>query len=119
MEGKRDSPREWRCCFEPRFIRNPLGCAVAMTALSVIQEERMAANAERLGYIFRERMSALKEKSPLVKEVRGKGLLNAVVMDESASLKGHTAWQFCLLLKSRGVLAKPTHVNMWVSVFCV
>jgi ornithine--oxo-acid transaminase len=91
---------------------NPLGCAVAMTALNVIQEERLAANAERLGRIFRERMNALKEKSPLIKEVRGKGLLNAVVMDESASSKGHTAWQFCLLLKSRGVLAKPTHVNI-------
>ncbi|KAG8215188.1 pyridoxal phosphate-dependent transferase [Butyriboletus roseoflavus] len=91
---------------------NPLGCAVAMAALNVIQEERLVTNAERLGRVFRERMNALKEKSPLVKEVRGKGLLNAVVIDESASLKGHTAWQFCLLLKSRGVLAKPTHVNI-------
>jgi len=91
---------------------NPLGCAVAMTALDVIQEERLAANADRLGHVFRERMNALKAKSLLVKEVRGKGLLNAVVMDESASRKGHTAWQFCLLLKSRGVLAKPTHVNI-------
>jgi len=91
---------------------NPLGCAVAMAALDVIQEERLAANAERLGRIFRERMNALKEKSPLITEVRGRGLLNAVVIDESASRKGHTAWQFCLLLKSRGVLAKPTHVNI-------
>ncbi|KAH0833928.1 ornithine aminotransferase [Lanmaoa asiatica] len=91
---------------------NPLGCAVAMTALDVIQEERLAEKAERLGQIFRERMNAVKEKSPLIKVVRGRGLLNAVVIDESASLKGHTAWQFCLLLKSRGVLAKPTHVNI-------
>ncbi|KAG9308710.1 pyridoxal phosphate-dependent transferase [Chiua virens] len=91
---------------------NPLGCAVAMTALNVIQEERLAENAERLGCVFRDRMNGLRAKSPLIKEVRGKGLLNAVVMDESASRKGHTAWQFCLLLKSRGVLAKPTHVNI-------
>ena len=97
--------------FNTALLRNPLGCAVAMTALNVIQDERLAANAERLGRIFRERMNALKDKSPLIKEVRGKGLLNAVVIDESASLRGHTAWQFCLLLKSRGVLAKPTHVN--------
>ncbi len=58
-------------------------------------------------------------KSPLVKDVRGRGLLNAIVIDESYSKKqgkGRTAWQFCLLLKSRGVLAKPTHVNM--SVHC-
>lgn len=119
MEGERGPPRKWRYCSKPCFIRNPLGCAVAMTALNVIQEEGLTANAERLGRVFRERMNALKEKSPLVKEVRGKGLLNAVVIDESASLKGHTAWQFCLLLKSRGVLAKPTHVNMWVTVLCV
>ncbi|KAF9239446.1 pyridoxal phosphate-dependent transferase [Melanogaster broomeanus] len=91
---------------------NPLGCAVAMTALKVIQEEKLCDNAERLGNFFRQRMNALKETSPLVKEVRGRGLLNAVEMDESASLRGRTAWQFCLLLKSRGVLAKPTHVNI-------
>jgi len=91
---------------------NPLGCAVAMTALKVLQEEKLSENAERLGNIFRQRMNALKEKSPLIKDVRGKGLLNAVEMDESASQTGRTAWQFCLLLKSRGVLAKPTHVNI-------
>ncbi|KAF9228139.1 ornithine aminotransferase [Gyrodon lividus] len=91
---------------------NPLGCAVAMTALKVIEEEKLPDNAERLGNLFRQRMNALKEKSHLIKEVRGKGLLNAVEMDESASKTGRTAWQFCLLLKSRGVLAKPTHVNI-------
>ena len=101
------------------LYRNPLGCAVAMTALNVIQEERLAENAERLGNIFRAHMHALKAKSPLIKDVRGKGLLNAVVMDESASQQGRTAWQFCLLLKSRGVLAKPTHVNVCVLSLCV
>jgi ornithine--oxo-acid transaminase len=88
-----------------------------MTALKVLQEEKLSENAERLGNIFRQRMNALKEKSPLIKDVRGKGLLNAVEMDESASQTGRTAWQFCLLLKSRGVLAKPTHVNMFVPPF--
>ncbi|KAF8816884.1 ornithine aminotransferase [Phlegmacium glaucopus] len=89
---------------------NPLGCAVAMTALSVLVDERLAERSMRLGEYFR---SAIRElNNPLVAEVRGRGLLNAVVIDETKSLKGRTAWQFCLLLKSRGVLAKPTHVNI-------
>ena len=84
-----------------------------MTALSVLVDERLAERAMRLGEYFR---SAIREfNCPLVSEVRGRGLLNAVVIDEKKSLKGRTAWQFCLLLKSRGVLAKPTHVNTFVS----
>ncbi|KAG5219711.1 ornithine aminotransferase [Salix suchowensis] len=74
------------------YRRNPLGCAVAMTALRVLVDERLAS------------------QSP-VQTVRGRGLLNAVVINEGVSKKGRTAWQFCLLLKSRGVLAKPTHCN--------
>lgn len=94
-----------------RFLSsNPLGCAVAMTALRVLVDEKLGERALALGEIFRSGIKAL--NSPLVTEVRGKGLLNAVVIDESMSKKGRTAWQFCLLLKSRGVLAKPTHVNM-------
>ncbi|KAI9435792.1 ornithine-oxo-acid aminotransferase [Lactarius indigo] len=89
---------------------NPLGCAVAMTALDVLIEERLAERAQRLGEQFRSGVRAL--RSPLIQEVRGRGLLNAVVMDEKASTRGRTAWQLCLLLKSRGVLAKPTHVNI-------
>jgi len=89
---------------------NPLGCAVAMTALDVLVEERRAARAFTLGEYFRTAIRDL--KSPLVKEVRGRGLLNAVVINEEKSTRGRTAWQFCLLLKSRGVLAKPTHVNI-------
>lgn len=81
-----------------------------MTALSVLKSEKLAARADRLGALFRAEVAAL--NSPLVKEVRGRGLLNAVVIDESKSERERTAWQFCLLLKSRGVLAKPTHVNM-------
>ncbi|OCH92563.1 ornithine aminotransferase [Obba rivulosa] len=89
---------------------NPLGCAVAMAALDVLVEEKLAARAEALGERFRRGVRAI--NSPLVTEVRGRGLLNAVIIDEHRSTRGRTAWQLCLLLKSRGVLAKPTHVNI-------
>jgi ornithine--oxo-acid transaminase len=89
---------------------NPLGCAVAQAALRVLVDENLADRAARLGEAFRTKVRAL--NSPLVKEVRGRGLLNAVVIDEEKSTRGRTAWQLCLLLKSRGVLAKPTHVNI-------
>jgi len=89
---------------------NPLGCAIATTALDILIDERLSERAEALGEMFRSGIRAF--NSPLVKEVRGRGLLNAVVIDESKSKRGRTAWQFCLLLKSRGVLAKPTHVNI-------
>lgn len=81
-----------------------------MTALSVLVDENLASRAQHLGELFRSSILAL--NSPLVATVRGRGLLNAVVIDERKSKKGRTAWQFCLLLKSKGVLAKPTHVNM-------
>jgi len=81
-----------------------------MTALRVLVDEKLAERAEYLGEKFRTAIRAI--NSPLVKLVRGRGLLNAVVINEDCSVKGRTAWQFCLLLKSRGVLAKPTHVNM-------
>ena len=91
--------------------RNPLGCAIATTALDILIDERLSERAEVLGEKFRSKIRGL--NSPLVKEVRGRGLLNAVVIDESKSVKGRTAWQLCLLLKNKGVLAKPTHVNMY------
>lgn len=99
------------------FCSNPLGCAVAMTALSVLVDERLAERSLRLGEYFRSTVRGF--NNPLVSEVRGRGLLNAVVIDETKSVKGRTAWQFCLLLKSRGVLAKPTHVNMSVTLYFV
>ncbi|THU85517.1 ornithine-oxo-acid aminotransferase [Dendrothele bispora CBS 962.96] len=107
--------RDVMLCIKPgehgsTYGGNPLGCAVAMTALKVLVEERLAERAMKLGEVFRSSVTAL--KSPLVQTVRGRGLLNAVVIDESRSAKGRTAWQLCLLLKSRGVLAKPTHVNI-------
>ena len=81
-----------------------------MTALKVLVDENLAERARILGEKFRTAVRDL--NSPLVKQVRGRGLLNAVIINEEMSTKGRTAWQFCLLLKSRGVLAKPTHVNM-------
>ncbi|TDL26841.1 ornithine-oxo-acid aminotransferase [Rickenella mellea] len=107
--------REVMLCIKPgehgsTYGGNPLGCAVAITALRVLVEENLAQRAEVLGEKFRSAIRAI--QSPLVKLVRGRGLLNAIVIDESQSVRGRTAWQFCLLLKSRGVLAKPTHVNI-------
>lgn len=81
-----------------------------MTALDVLVDEQLAERAERLGQLFRDSVSAI--HSPLISSVRGRGLLNAVVIDESKSSKGRSAWQLCLLLKSRGLLAKPTHRNI-------
>ncbi|WP_420155582.1 ornithine--oxo-acid transaminase [Siphonobacter sp.] len=88
---------------------NPLACAVTMAALDVIQEEKLAENAERMGELFRRRMSELSQKSDLITLVRGKGLLNAVVINDIET--SNTAWQLCLDLKDRGLLAKPTHGN--------
>lgn len=72
-------------------------------------DEKLGPRATILGEHFRAAIRGLNHR--LVKEVRGRGLLNAVVIDEGKSLRGRTAWQLCLLLKSRGVLAKPTHIN--------
>jgi ornithine--oxo-acid transaminase len=88
---------------------NPLGCAVSIRALEVMEEENLTQNAERLGNIFREGLE--KMDSPIVSVVRGKGLLNAIVIDESKAA-GRTAWDLCLLLKDKGLLAKPTHGNI-------
>ncbi|KAF7550925.1 hypothetical protein G7046_g7855 [Stylonectria norvegica] len=85
---------------------NPLGCAVSIRALEIMEEEDLTAKAEKLGNIFRDELKAL--NNPILKVIRGKGLLNAVVIDEEAA-NGRTAWDLCLLLKSKGLLAKPTH----------
>ncbi|MEQ9443124.1 MAG: ornithine--oxo-acid transaminase [Cyclobacteriaceae bacterium] len=92
------------------FGGNPLACAVAMAALRVVIDEQLADKAEYLGQIFRDRMNTLVAKYPLMKLVRGKGLLNAIVInDDEAS---ETAWKICLQLKENGLLAKPTHGNI-------
>ncbi|MEM1215767.1 MAG: ornithine--oxo-acid transaminase [Bacteroidota bacterium] len=93
------------------FGGNPLACAVAMAALEVVRDEKLAENAERLGQIFRARMQALVDQYPqLLTLVRGKGLLNAVVINDSPDSK--TAWNLCVSLAEHGLLAKPTHGNI-------
>ncbi|KAF9543524.1 ornithine aminotransferase [Mortierella hygrophila] len=88
---------------------NPLGCAVAMAALEVIKEENLVEKAHDLGVKFRAEVSKI--DSPALALTRGRGLLNAIVIDESKA-NGRTAWQLCLLLKKKGLLAKPTHQNI-------
>ncbi len=92
------------------FGGNPLACAVAMAALEVVKEEHLAENAERLGIIFRKEMEKLIEESTLVRLVRGKGLLNAIVINDTED--SSTAWNICVALKNNGLLAKPTHGNI-------
>jgi ornithine--oxo-acid transaminase len=92
------------------FGGNPLACAVAMEALEVVRDERLAENAMAMGKIFRERMQHLIAKAAIVKLVRGKGLLNAVVIDDDVD--SDTAWNICLALRDGGLLAKPTHGNI-------
>lgn len=93
------------------FGGNPLACVVAVAALEVVRDERLTENAQRLGELFRKRMRDLQAKSPeLVSLVRGRGLLNAVVINDSP--EGHTAWDICMQLAENGLLAKPTHGNI-------
>ncbi len=92
------------------FGGNPLSSVVAIAALEVIDEENLAENAEKLGKLFREGMQALIKQTSLVKLVRGKGLLNAIVIDDSED--STTAWDICMDLKENGLLAKPTHGNI-------
>jgi len=92
------------------FGGNPLSCAVAKTALEVVEEESLAENAAKMGEVFRGRMQKFIESSKLAKIVRGKGLLNAIVIDSSD--ESDKAWNICLKLKDNGLLAKPTHGNI-------
>ena len=86
------------------FGGNPLAAKVAIAALEVIRDEKLAENAERLGKIFREEFSSI--KSDMIELVRGKGLLNAVVIRPK---NGKEAWDVCLAMKEKGLIAKPTH----------
>lgn len=83
---------------------NPLACAVAMEALKVLKEEKMAENAEAMGKLLRDELAKL--NSPYIKTIRGKGLLNAIVIEHSNK---EASWEFCLALMQNGLLAKPTH----------
>lgn len=92
------------------FGGNPVGAKVAMAALDVIKEERLAEKAEELGIVFRKEVQRLVEKYDLLKLVRGKGLLNAVVINDTED--SSTAWDICMKLRDNGMLAKPTHGNI-------
>ena len=91
------------------FGGNPLGCAVAMAALDVVQDEKLAENAEAMGQLFRHRMNVLRTDNDLIQLVRGKGLLNAIVIAERPEFGEETAWELCLRLRDNGLLCKPTH----------
>lgn len=92
------------------FGGNPVAAAVAIAALEVVKEENLAENAEKLGELFRSEINKYIESSKLVKLVRGKGLLNAIVINDSED--SSTAWDICMALKENGLLAKPTHGNI-------
>lgn len=90
------------------FGGNPLGCAVAMAAMQVILDENLIENAEKMGIILRNALNKIQSK--LITEVRGKGLLNAIEINDSPESK--TAWNLCLQFAKNGLLAKPTHGNI-------
>ncbi|MFC5875507.1 ornithine--oxo-acid transaminase [Chryseobacterium arachidis] len=92
------------------FGGNPIACAVAVAALDVVKEEKLAERAEELGKLFRSEIEKLIEKSDLITKVRGKGLLNAILINDTP--ESSTAWNLCLKLKENGLLAKPTHGNI-------
>lgn len=92
------------------FGGNPLACRVAMAALEVVQNENLSENAEKMGVLFRKRMAEMIAKTDLVTLVRGKGLLNAIVVNDTED--SPTAWNICLALRDNGLLAKPTHGNI-------
>ena len=92
------------------FGGNPLAVSIAKKALEVVLNEKLAQNARRLGAIFRAEMNIYIEKSKIVKLVRGKGLLNAIVINDTP--ESDTAWNICLKLRDNGLLAKPTHGNI-------
>ncbi|MBX2961564.1 MAG: ornithine--oxo-acid transaminase [Cyclobacteriaceae bacterium] len=92
------------------FGGNPLAAVVCMEALQIVKDEKLAERADQLGKIFRERMQALIKKSTLVTLVRGKGLLNAIIINDTP--QSDTAWNICLEFANQGLLAKPTHGNI-------
>lgn len=92
------------------FGGNPIACKVAMTALDVVKEEQLAERSEELGQYFREQIAIFAETNELVSLVRGKGLLNAIVINDTED--SSTAWDICMKLRDNGLLAKPTHGNI-------
>ena len=92
------------------FGGNPVAAKVAMAALDVVKDEKLAKNARILGELFRKEMKRIIENTDLVNQVRGKGLLNAILINDTPV--SETAWNICIALKENGLLAKPTHGNI-------
>ena len=92
------------------FGGNPVAAKVAIAALEVVKEEELAAKARKMGELFRNEMQRIINNTDLVVKVRGRGLLNAIIVNDSPDSK--TAWNLCLALKENGLLAKPTHGNI-------
>ncbi|MCC2589682.1 ornithine--oxo-acid transaminase [Chryseobacterium sp. MFBS3-17] len=92
------------------FGGNPLACVIATAALDVVEEEKLSECAEELGKLFRAEMEKLISKTDLITKVRGKGLLNAILINDTPD--SATAWNICLKLRDNGLLAKPTHGNI-------
>lgn len=92
------------------FGGNPVAAKVAMAALDVVKDEQLMVNARRMGELFRREMQRIVDSTDLIVKVRGKGLLNAIIVNDSPESK--TAWNLCLKLKENGLLAKPTHGNI-------
>jgi len=92
------------------FGGNPVACKVAIAALNVIKDEKLDLNAEKMGVIFREKLQLYIDKSNIVEKIRGKGLLNAIVIKDEEN--SDIAWNMCLKMAENGLLAKPTHGNI-------
>jgi ornithine--oxo-acid transaminase len=91
------------------FGGNPIAAVVATKALEIVAQEHLIQNARHLGKLFRSEMEAFKKGSKTIKEVRGRGLLNAIEINDSP--ENSTAWEICVALMENGLLAKPTHGN--------
>ena len=92
------------------FGGNPLACAVGIAALKVVRDEQLEKNAQLMGDFFRQGLQQLSIKHPIIKIIRGKGLLNAIVIDDHE--ESSTAWNLCIEMDQQGLLAKPTHGNI-------
>ena len=92
------------------FGGNPLACAIAIAALDVVEEEKLSENAQKMGDIFRSKINEIISETNLITAVRGKGLLNAILINDTPD--SSTAWDLCVALKENGLLAKPTHGNI-------
>ena len=92
------------------FGGNPVACEVAMAALNVIRDEKLAANAAKMGVVYREKLQSYINGSKIVEKIRGKGLLNAIIINDEEN--SDIAWNICLKMAQNGLLAKPTHGNI-------